>query len=105
MSFSIKQSFANCFSCPLLDCDSCILETNCEDDLSKVDVVFVAENPGKDEVYKGFPLVGKTGQEFRKYFRVLGYSVPQRTARSDVLFYARENSIEAPAGNLLAGYF
>lgn len=70
--FSIKKSFANCSVCPLLPNYSCILETNCEKDLSKVDVVFVAENPGKDEVKKGFPLVGRAGQLFRKYFNQYG---------------------------------
>jgi DNA polymerase len=70
--FSIKKSFANCSSCDLLDCPSCILETNCEDDLSKVDIIFVAENPGKDEVKVGRPLVGKAGKMFRKYFQQYG---------------------------------
>ena len=50
--YSIKQSFSNCSRCDLLDAPSCILETNCKEDLRKVDVVFVAENPGKDEVKK-----------------------------------------------------
>jgi uracil-DNA glycosylase family 4 len=54
--------------CPLLSEPSCILETNCEKDLSKVDVIFIAENPGKDEVRKGVPLIGRAGQMFRKYF-------------------------------------
>lgn len=66
--FSIKQSFANCSVCPLLDAKSCILETNCKDDLTKVDVVVIAENPGKDEVERGTPLCGKAGKMFRKYF-------------------------------------
>ena len=57
--FSIKNSFANCSVCSLLDSPSCILETNCEDDLSKVDIVFVAENPGKDEVKKRIPACWK----------------------------------------------
>lgn len=70
--FSIKKSFANCSSCDLLECPSCILETNCEDDLSKVDIIFVAENPGKDEVKEGRPLVGKAGKMFRKYFQQYG---------------------------------
>lgn len=70
--FSIKNSFANCSRCPLLDAPSCILETNCKKDLSKVDVVFVAENPGKNEVEKGAPLVGKDGNLFRKYFKKFG---------------------------------
>ena len=67
--YSLKSSFANCSVCPLLDAPSCILETNCKKDLSKVDVVFIAENPGKDEIKKGAPLVGKAGLMFRKYFK------------------------------------
>ena len=70
--FSIKKSFANCSVCPLLDAPSCILETNCKDDLSKVDIVFIAENPGKNEVEQGAPLVGKAGTMFRKYFKKYG---------------------------------
>ena len=66
--FSIKKSFANCSICPLLDAPSCILETNCKDDLSKVEIVFIAENPGKNEIVKERPLVGRAGQMFRKYF-------------------------------------
>lgn len=70
--FSIKKSFANCSVCELLQAPSCILETNCEDDLTKVDVVFIAENPGKEEIQKGKPLVGKAGTMFRKYFTKFG---------------------------------
>jgi DNA polymerase I len=70
--YSIKQSFSNCSRCDLLGAPSCILETNCEDDLRKVDVIFVAENPGRDEVKKELPLVGKAGQMFRKYFNKFG---------------------------------
>lgn len=66
--FSIKQSKANCMQCPLLNSNSCIEETNCSKDLSKVDVIFIAENPGKDEIAKGVPLIGRAGQLFRKYF-------------------------------------
>jgi len=68
---SIKDSFADCSTCQLLDCPSCILETNSKPDLGKVDIVFVAENPGKDEVAnkpEPAPLVGKSGRMFRKYF-------------------------------------
>ena len=57
--FSLKSSFANCASCSLLDAPSCILETNCKDDLTKVDVVFVSENPGKNEVKREIPLIGE----------------------------------------------
>jgi len=66
--FSIKSSFANCSTCDLLDAPSCILETNSPSDLSKVEVVFVSENPGKDEVEKGIPLIGRAGKTFRKPF-------------------------------------
>lgn len=69
---SIKNSFANCSVCSLLDAPSCIAETNCSSDLRNVDVVFIAENPGKDEVKKGKPLVGRAGQMFRKYFNKFG---------------------------------
>ncbi len=65
---SIKDSFADCSKCSLLQEPSCILETNSKSDLSKVDIVFVSENPGKNEVEKGTPLIGKAGQIFRKYF-------------------------------------
>jgi uracil-DNA glycosylase family 4 len=70
--FSIKHSFGNCSVCQLLEAPSCILETNCENDLSKVDIIFIAENPGKDEVKAEKPLVGKAGQMFRKYFKKYG---------------------------------
>lgn len=68
MTISIKKSFADCLSCELLNCDSCIFETNCMDDLSKVDVVYVAENPGKDEIDEERPLVGRSGKIFRMFF-------------------------------------
>jgi len=69
---SVKNSFANCSVCELLQSPSCILETNCEDDLSKVDIIFIAENPGKEEIEKGTPLIGPAGQIFRKPFKQYG---------------------------------
>jgi DNA polymerase len=66
--FNIQKSFADCSNCPLLSCPSCILETNYPDDLSKVEVVFVAENPGNKEIEQGAPLIGPSGQVFRSYF-------------------------------------
>ena len=69
---SIKSSFANCSVCELLENPSCILETNSKTDLSKVEIIFVAENPGKEEVAKKpepAPLVGRAGKLFRKYFQ------------------------------------
>jgi uracil-DNA glycosylase family 4 len=66
---NIKQSsFSDCSSCKLLEEMSCILETNCKT-FDEVQVVFIAENPGKDEVDTEKPLIGKAGQMFRKYFR------------------------------------
>lgn len=69
--FSIKGSFADCLSCSLFSEPSCILETNCET-FQEVEIIFIAENPGKDEVEKGKPLVGKAGKLFRKYFEKYG---------------------------------
>ena len=69
--FSIKNSFADCLGCPLFSEPSCILETNAEY-LDEVEIIFVAENPGKDEIDKEKPLVGKAGKLFRKYFEKFG---------------------------------
>jgi uracil-DNA glycosylase family 4 len=68
MSTSIKKSFADCLSCELLNCNSCIFETNCTDDLSKVDVVYVAEHPGEADIEEMRPLVGRSGKLFRMFF-------------------------------------
>lgn len=65
--FSIKDSFADCLGCSLFSEPSCILETNVKK-LKDVKIVFIAENPGKDETQRGKPLVGKAGKLFRKYF-------------------------------------
>ena len=64
---NIKSSFADCLGCSLFSEPSCILETNVKF-LNEVKVVFIAENPGKDEIKEGRPLVGKAGKLFRKYF-------------------------------------
>ena len=69
--FSIKGSFSDCLSCPLFSEPSCILETNCNY-FDEAEIIFIAENPGKDEVEKGRPLVGKAGKLFRKYFEKFG---------------------------------
>lgn len=68
---SIKSSFANCLECELFDASSCILETNCKN-MEDVDVIFIAENPGKTEVEHEppLPLIGKAGLIFRKYFKM-----------------------------------
>ena len=69
--FSIKESFADCLECKLCNATSCILETNCKY-IEDVYIVFVAENPGKDECSSNppKPLIGKAGQVFRKYFKL-----------------------------------
>jgi uracil-DNA glycosylase family 4 len=64
----IMQSFADCLGCKLIDADSCIMDTNSRADLTQVDVVFVAENPGKDEIKQEKPMVGRSGKTFRKFF-------------------------------------
>ncbi len=69
---SIKKSFASCMNCDLFEEPSCTLETNCEDDLSKVDVIFISENPGKKEVETERLLVGNSGKKFRQYFEKFG---------------------------------
>ncbi len=67
--FSIRgSSFSDCLSCDLLESSSCLFDTNCKDDLSKVDLIIVAENPGRTEIEKEIPLVGLSGKTFRKYF-------------------------------------
>jgi uracil-DNA glycosylase family 4 len=65
--FSIKNSYADCLECSLFSEPSCILETNVKY-LNEVKIIFIAENPGKDEIKKEKPLVGKAGKLFRKYF-------------------------------------
>ena len=68
--FSIKKSLADCMSCELFSANSCILETNCKT-FDEVEIIFVAENPGDDEVKHNppVPLIGRAGQTFRKYFK------------------------------------
>lgn len=63
--FKIRSSVVDCSICPLYDNYGCIAETNCEEDLNEVDVIFIAENPGKDEIDKGLPLIGRAGKLFR----------------------------------------
>jgi len=77
--FSIKKSFVKCEICSLYEKPSCILETNCVDNLSDVEVVFVAENPGKCETEAKVPLIGQAGKIFRKpfnrYFKPFRYLI------------------------------
>jgi len=64
----IRKSYGNCKNCRLLESESCILETNTGKNLNETEILFIAENPGKDEVIEGRPLVGKSGKEFRTHF-------------------------------------
>ena len=82
--YSIKNSFADCLSCPLFSEASCILETNVKY-LNEVKVIFIAENPGKDEILKGSPLVGKAGKLFRKYFEKFGINKEKYLLTNTVL--------------------
>jgi len=68
MAKSLRQSLADCSTCELLEAPSCIMDTNSKADLTKVEVVVVSENPGKDEIKRGVPLIGKAGKTFRKHF-------------------------------------
>ena len=65
----IKSSYADCGSCRLLNESSCILETNIKND-EQCDIIFIAENPGKNEVNNipPTPLIGKSGEIFRDPF-------------------------------------
>jgi uracil-DNA glycosylase family 4 len=66
----IKSSYGSCEKCRLLNCKSCILETNTNGNLEDTEVLFIAENPGKDEVNASppTPLIGKAGKVFRDPF-------------------------------------
>lgn len=64
---NVKNSFANCLKCDLLDYPSCILETNSKDNLNQVDIVIITDRPNKEEIIRETPLVGKGGQTYRKF--------------------------------------
>lgn len=73
--FSIRNSpYSDCISCDLLHEKSCIYVTNSPDDLSKIDFLAISENPGKDEVKIGEPLIGRAGKTFRVPFEEFGLS-------------------------------
>lgn len=64
---SIKNSFADCSSCDLLNSKSSILDTNSKADLNAVDVVFVSDYPTEAESKKESFLIGKIGKQVRGY--------------------------------------
>ena len=104
---SLKQSFANCASCELLDAPSCILETNCEANICNVDIIFIAENPGKDEVKINppRPLVGKAGKLFRKYFKKYGFDKMNYLLTNIVLCQTINKDDRTEENDSNSGYF
>lgn len=66
----MKKSFADCIRCPLYSKDMVVGETNCEQDLNKVDLLVIAEAPANEEVKLGRPLVGPAGKIFRLAFKL-----------------------------------
>lgn len=64
----MKSPYTNCRECPLIDQPMIIGETTCGEDLSKTEVLILAEAPAGAEVKKGRPLVGSSGKIFRKAF-------------------------------------
>ena len=62
---SIIKSYADCISCSLQGNPAAILDTNV-DNLADADVIFVGENPGKVEIHRMLPFVGKSGIYFRR---------------------------------------
>lgn len=63
-----KSKFSDCDNCPLNKQEMVFGETNCGDDLKKVELLVLAEAPAKEEVEQGCPLVGPAGKIFREVF-------------------------------------
>lgn len=68
----MKSNFSNCDKCPLVKNHVIAGETNCEDDISKVDLLILAEAPASEEINQNRPLVGKAGKIFREAFSKSG---------------------------------
>jgi uracil-DNA glycosylase family 4 len=66
----MNKSFGQCDSCPLNKQTLIVGETNCKDDISKVELLVIAEAPAYEEVLAGRPLApkGKAGSIFRHAF-------------------------------------
>lgn len=67
-----KSKFSDCTKCPLQNQERVIGETNCQDDISKVEVLILAEAPANEEIKQKRPLVGQAGQVFREVFHSSG---------------------------------
>lgn len=64
---NIKSSSSLCFKCPLRNGGLVLFDSNVKSEIKNVDVLFVGEAPGKDEVEEGKPFVGKSGKKLRMF--------------------------------------
>lgn len=71
---TIKKSFGNCLECPLYHEPSALLDSNCKRDFGKVDVIFVDEFIGPQEIKKEKPFQSAEGKEFKKVFNKLKFN-------------------------------
>lgn len=56
-----------CESCPLFHNPMVLFDSNCGNPFNEnIDLLIVAEAPGREEVEKGVPLIGRSGQIVRK---------------------------------------
>lgn len=61
---NILKSYADCTACSLWGNPAAILDTNVTN-LTDADVIFIGENPGRVEIHRMIPFVGKSGMYFR----------------------------------------
>lgn len=66
------SKYSDCSSCPLYTQSRCIGETNSQDDLSKIELLVLAEAPASEEIKQNRPLIGRSGQVFREAFTLSG---------------------------------
>ena len=93
---NLKQGFEKrieCTKCKLFGNPSTILDTNMSD-FGPVDVIFIALNPGKDEVVPSVdrPLVGKAGKYFRKY--LLNFPKNTKWVMTNIIMCHTKNQAE-----------
>jgi len=65
---NIKSSLANCAQCTLLSQDSMIANTNCEDDLSKVDIIFIFDKFLFSDFKSKIPVSTSNNRNFYELF-------------------------------------
>jgi len=66
----MKSKFSNCSICPLKDQTLVFGETNCKRDISKIELLVLAEAPASEEKSQNRPLVGRSGRIFREAFSI-----------------------------------